>query len=81
VQGDAMSGQPAGVLACKGRSTFRCMSDGQRQCSPPRVVGSMLPSVSTASSYASTNAATTGSVVSASTGGPGPTVDRPGSRC
>jgi hypothetical protein len=35
-----MSGQPAGVLACKGRSTFRCMSDGQRQCSPPRMVGS-----------------------------------------
>jgi hypothetical protein len=37
-----MSGQPAGVLICKGRSVFRHMSGGKRPCSAPRVVGSTL---------------------------------------
>ena len=40
---DATSGQPAGVLICKGRSVFRCMSGGKGPCSAPRVVGSALP--------------------------------------
>jgi hypothetical protein len=42
VRVDAMSGQPAGVLICKGRSVFRCMSGGERPCGTPRVIGSAL---------------------------------------
>ena len=40
---DAMSGQPVGVLICKGHSVFRCMRGGKRPCSAPRVVASTLP--------------------------------------
>ena len=43
VRVDAVSGRPAGVLICKGRSVFRCMSGGQRPRGTPRVTGSALP--------------------------------------
>ena len=72
VRVDAASGRPAGVLICKGRSVFRCMSGGQRPRGTPRVTGSALPQRLDRLVVAATNAATTGSAVSASTGGPGP---------
>ena len=43
VRVDAASGRPAGVLICKGRSVFRCMSGGQGPRGRPRVTGSALP--------------------------------------